>query len=81
MAKYRPKAQIIALCLEDTLVRSLSLVRGVLCYKVPSFYVIDDLIELSIREVKNKGIVKKGDHIIIIYSKSEETSNDIIRVH
>ena len=81
MAKFRPKAQIIALCLDDTLTRSLCLVRGVICYKVASFYVLDDLIELSVMQGRKKGIVKQGDHIIIIYSKSEESANNIIRVH
>ena len=49
MAKLRPKAEIFALCLNDTLQKSLSLVREVTSYKVPSFYIIDDLIDLVIK--------------------------------
>lgn len=65
IAKYRPSVPIIALTDNDDVVKYLNLVWGVIGIKLERISATDETIENAKNHLKEKGILDKGDLIII----------------
>ncbi len=65
ISKYRPKAQIIATTPNEQTFQRLALVWGVIPVLIQKTMDTDEMIELSVEKTVERGIVRKGDQIII----------------
>mmetsp|Transcript_73303 Transcript_73303/g.212122 ORF Transcript_73303/g.212122 Transcript_73303/m.212122 type:complete len:211 (-) Transcript_73303:50-682(-) len=74
VAKYRPRATILAITASDTTARQLGLVRGVVPMLTASFQGTDSVIQKGLAKAKELGIVKSGDTIVAVHGTREETS-------
>merc|ERR1712003_87984 len=72
IAKYRPKAPIIAITASESTVRQLLCVRGVIPMLTASFVGTDSVIEKALNRAKQDGIVKAGDFVVAIHGQKEE---------
>jgi len=72
LAKYRPLAVIVAVSIEDSVIKGLTISRGVTSLRVPSFQGQDSLIEYAIKHAKENKLCKTGDSVIAIQSIQEE---------
>merc|ERR1712217_408911 len=72
IAKYRPKAPIIAITASETTVRQLLAVRGVIPMLTASFVGTDSVIEKALKRAVADGIVKSGDMVVAVHGQKEE---------
>merc|ERR1712127_460324 len=72
IAKYRPKAPILAVCASETTIRQLSLVRGVVPMLTASFVGTDSVIAKALEKAKSIGMIKSGDCIVAVHGQREE---------
>jgi len=72
LAKYRPLAVIVAVSIEDSVIKGLCISRGVTSLRVPSFQGQDSLIEYAIKYAKERGLCKAGDSVVTIQSIQED---------
>merc|ERR1711920_551786 len=72
IAKYRPKAPILAITASESTVRQLLCVRGVIPMLTASFVGTDSVIEKAIKRAKADGIVKAGDFVVAVHGQKEE---------
>merc|ERR1712050_266446 len=72
IAKYRPKAPILAITASESTVRQLLCVRGVIPMLTASFVGTDSVIEKALVRAKADGIVKAGDFVVAIHGQKEE---------
>merc|ERR1712190_565294 len=72
IAKYRPRAPIIAITASESTVRQLLCVRGVIPMLTASFVGTDSVIEKALVRAKQDGIVKAGDFVVAIHGQKEE---------
>merc|ERR1712084_38849 len=72
IAKYRPKAPILAICASETSIRQLSVVRGVTPMLTASFVGTDSVITKALDKAKALGMVKSGDCIVAVHGQKEE---------
>merc|ERR1712154_467557 len=72
IAKYRPKAPILAICASETTIRQLNLVRGVTPMLTASFVGTDAVIAKALDKAKALGMVKSGDSVIAVHGQKEE---------
>jgi pyruvate kinase len=73
VAKYRPKQEILALCMDSSVLRNLNLSRGVNGLKIPSFIGNDNLINDAIKYACESGKCSVGDNVVCIMGQNEET--------
>lgn len=73
VAKYRPRQQILALCMSASVIRQLNLSRGVMCLKIPSFLGTDNLINDAMKYATESGYCVQGDKIVCLLGQSEDT--------
>merc|ERR1712079_817304 len=66
IAKYRPKAPILAICASETSIRQLSVVRGITPMITASFVGTDSVISKAL------GMVKSGDCVVAVHGQKEE---------
>lgn len=71
IAKYRPKQNIIALCMSSAVQRQLSLSRGIIPFKIPAFIDSNNLISNAISYAVEDGYLKKGDKIVCLTGMNE----------
>lgn len=76
VSKYAPKAQIVAIGIEDSVIKGLTITRGVIALRVPSFHGIDSLIDYAIKSAKEMGICKSGERVIVIQGLKQENPED-----
>jgi pyruvate kinase len=83
ISKYRPKAPIIAVTSEESVSRKLALVWGVTAQIGAEAKTTDDMLELSVQESINTGLVKYGDTIVITAGVpvGESGTTNIMKVH
>jgi pyruvate kinase len=83
ISKYRPKAPIIAVTSEASVSRKLSLVWGVTAQIGEKASTTDDMLDLSVQESINTGLVKHGDLIVITAGVpvGETGTTNIMKVH
>merc|ERR1719394_1658286 len=72
IAKYRPKAPILAICASETTIRQLNLVRGVTPMLTASFVGTDSVIAKALDQAKAYGMVKPGDCVVAVHGQKEE---------
>ncbi len=66
VAKERPSTPILCMTPNPTTQRLMALVWGVIPLQVQEFATIDEMISIIIRTAHDKGLVKRGDRLIII---------------
>lgn len=66
VSKYRPKCPIIATTPYEDVARSLAIVRGAYPIVIEKVESIDQVIKLSVKAALDKGIVSKGDLVVIV---------------
>lgn len=83
IAKYRPKAPIIAVTSYPDVCRKLSLVWGVVPQMGKRATTTDEMLEITISESLNSGIVKRGDLVIITAGVpvGEIGTTNLLKVH
>jgi pyruvate kinase len=72
IAKYRPRATILAISASETTVRQLLCVRGVVSMLTASFVGTDSVIAKALARAKQDGMVKSGDTVVAIHGQREE---------
>merc|ERR1711920_451576 len=72
IAKYRPRAPIIAITASESTVRQLLCVRGVIPMLTASFVGTDSVIEKALNRAKADGICKPGDFVVAVHGQKEE---------
>merc|ERR1712186_174873 len=72
IAKYRPKAPILAITASETTVRQLLAVRGVIPMLTASFVGTDSVIEKALKFAVAGGMVKSGDMVVAVHGQKEE---------
>jgi len=72
IAKYRPRATILAISASETTVRQLLCVRGVVPMLTASFVGTDSVIQKALMRAKADGMVKSGDAVVAVHGQREE---------
>jgi pyruvate kinase len=72
IAKYRPKATVLAISASETTVRQLLCVRGVVPMLTASFVGTDSVIQKALVRAKADGMVKSGDAAVCVHGQREE---------
>jgi len=72
IAKYRPKATILAISASETSVRQMQTIRGVVAMLTASFVGTDSVIQKALARAKADGIVKSGDCVVCVHGQREE---------
>jgi len=72
IAKYRPRAIILAISASESTVRQLQCVRGVVSMLTASFVGTDSVIQKALEKAKADGMVKTGDCVVAIHGQREE---------
>jgi len=73
LAKYRPKATIIAITASESTLRALLMCRGVLPMLTASFVGTDSVIAKAITKAKEDGLVVSGDTVVAVHGTKEES--------
>jgi len=72
IAKYRPKATILAITSSGTTARQLNCVRGVVSMFAASFAGVDSVIHKALIRAKDDGMVEAGDRVVAVHGEREE---------
>merc|ERR1712151_1377222 len=72
LAKYRPKAVILAISASDSTIRQLLCVRGVIPTHTASFVGTDSVIAKGITKAKELGLIKTGNTVVAVHGQQEE---------
>lgn len=72
LSKYRPNCHIVAVSIDDKVMRGLTLSYGVISLKVPSFQGVDLIIPYAIKSAIERGIVAEGDSLVVMQGVNEE---------
>jgi pyruvate kinase len=83
VAKFRPKAPIIAVTFNEKVIKTLQLIRGVIPLKVKQTFSTDEMFREAINGALNSGIVISGDLVVITAGVPINISGttNLIRVH
>ncbi|GAB2722946.1 pyruvate kinase [Paenibacillus thermoaerophilus] len=83
VSKYRPKAPIIAVTPNDSVMRKLSLVWGVLPVKGQIVESTDNMFEMAVEAGLSKGLLKLGDTVVITAGipVGRSGTTNLIKVH
>lgn len=83
ISKYRPKAPIVAVAANDKVSRQLSLVWGVYSRITSMCSTTDEMLEISVQESLNSGIVKHGDLVVITAGVpvGEAGTTNLMKIH
>jgi pyruvate kinase len=52
--------------IEDGVIKGLTISRGVVCLRVPSFHGIDSLVDYAIKSSLEMNLCKRGESVIVI---------------
>merc|ERR1719174_485913 len=72
IAKYKPKATILAITASETTVRQLLVIRGVVPMLTASFVGTDSVIQKALTRAKSEGMVQSGDTVVAVHGQREE---------
>jgi len=72
IAKYRPTAYILAISIDDLVMKGLTVTRGVTCLRVPSFQGLSMLVTYAIKHAYINKMCKAGDTAIALGSLDAE---------
>jgi len=73
LAKYRPKATVLAITASESTLRHLLVCRGVLPMLTASFVGTDSVINKAIAKAKDDGLVVSGDTVVAVHGTKEES--------
>mmetsp|Transcript_111541 Transcript_111541/g.216023 ORF Transcript_111541/g.216023 Transcript_111541/m.216023 type:complete len:170 (+) Transcript_111541:2-511(+) len=73
LAKYRPKATILAITASESTLRHLLVARGILPMLTASFVGTDSVIAKAIAKAKQDGLVVPGDTVVAVHGTKEES--------
>jgi len=73
LAKYRPKATILAITASESTLRHLLVCRGVLPMLTASFVGTDSVIAKAVAKAKEDGLVVSGDTVVAVHGTKEES--------
>jgi pyruvate kinase len=76
VAKYRPSVPILACSVNNSVIRQLNVVRGIIGYKIPSYQGTDNLLQLVIKYAKDINLCKAGHKVVTIHGSNEETPDE-----
>ncbi len=65
VSKYKPDVPIIAITPREETLKYLTLKWGVIPVKVKAFKTVDEILEKAVKIVREKGIAKSGDAVVI----------------
>ena len=82
VSKYRPKCPILAVSASDTSAKQIMIHRGIFNLLVGSLIGADSLLEKVMSEAKGRGLVRKGDTVIVTTGVNEglEGSTNLLKV-
>lgn len=82
LSKYRPNCHIVAVSIDEKVMRGLTINFGVVSLKVPSFQGIELIIPYAIKTAVERGIVHEDDTLIVLQGVNEEQPDqeNIIKV-
>ena len=72
LSKYRPDSHIVAVSIDDKVMRGLTLCYGVISLKVPSFQGVELIIPYAIKSAIDRGVANEGDNLVIMQGVNEE---------
>jgi len=72
LSKYRPNAWIVAVSIEDKIIKGLSTSYGVICLKVPSFQGLENIIRYAVKNAVDIGVAKENESLVLLYGQNEE---------
>lgn len=72
LAKYWPRAMILAITASESTARALLCVRGVWPMLAASFVGTDSVIQKALARAKAEGIAKRGDRVVAVHGQREE---------
>ncbi|CAG9314042.1 unnamed protein product [Blepharisma stoltei] len=75
IAKFNPPMPILCVSMSQATINQMTIVRGGLTLKVPSYEGTDNLLRYAIEVAKSRNLVKSGDTVIAIHGKSEADVN------
>ncbi|CAM3931550.1 pyruvate kinase [Geobacillus sp. FSL K6-0789] len=83
VAKYRPKAPIIAVTSNEAVSRRLALVWGVYTKEAPHVNTTDEMLDVAVDAAVRSGLVKHGDLVVITAGVpvGETGSTNLMKVH
>lgn len=83
VSKYRPKAPILAVTTDESVMRRLNLVFGVFPIKGVEAANTDELFELSVKSAEKSGLVHHGDLVVITAGVpvGRSGNTNLIKVH
>ncbi|MED3843762.1 pyruvate kinase [Geobacillus stearothermophilus] len=83
VAKYRPKAPIIAVTSNESVSRRLALVWGVYTKEAPHVNTTDEMLDVAVDAAVRSGLVKHGDLVVITAGVpvGETGSTNLMKVH
>jgi len=76
VSKYRPPVPILACCVNNNIIKSMQVIRGVQCFKIPTFIGVDGILQNCIKEAKERGLCKSGNKVVCLHSANEETPDE-----
>ena len=65
VSKYKPDVPVIAITPREETLKYLTMKWGVIPVKVKAFKTVDEILEKAVKIVKEKGIAKSGDTVVI----------------
>lgn len=82
LSKYKPKAWIIAVSIEDKVIKGLALNYGIVCLKIPSFQGGDNIIKYALNTAVQQEYATSGCACVCITGTNEEhpDSDNILKV-
>jgi len=72
VSKYRPNSWIIAVSIEDKIIKGLSTNFGVVCLKIPSFQGLENIVKYAVKCAVELKYCKEGDPLVLMYGQNEE---------
>lgn len=72
LSKYRPSAWIIAVSIEDKIIKGLSTNYGIVCLKIPSFQGTENIVRYAMKAAVDLGYVSVGDGMVLMYGQNCE---------
>ncbi|MBM7584930.1 pyruvate kinase [Bacillus pakistanensis] len=83
IAKYRPKAPIVAVTGDDSVSRRLALVWGVVPQVGRRVTTTDEMLDMAVEEGMNSGVIKHGDLVVITAGVpiGETGTTNLMKIH
>ncbi|GIO22394.1 pyruvate kinase [Oceanobacillus sp. J11TS1] len=83
VSKYRPRATILAVTVDEVVNRQLSLVWGVHAVQGTQTKSTDEMLEVAVTQGLNSGVCKRGDTVMVVAGVpvGEKGTTNLLKVH